>query len=98
MARLSCRPALPAQAQVWLALGRPHAQRARREVEAALPLLLAHGSLEARCTAVVALAEILLAQHTGPAAVAAESSRWVIRREGRGWAGLGGGRWAFLRG
>ncbi len=60
---------------MWLALGHAHAQHAQQEVEAALPLLLANGGLEARAHAMLALAEILMAKHDSAAGVAAESSR-----------------------
>ena len=64
-----------AQAQAWLALGEVQAQRAQQEVEAVLPLLSAHGSLEARSRGLVALAEIMLAKHHSAAGVATEAER-----------------------
>lgn len=63
------------QAKVWHTLGEQHAPRAQHEVEAVLPLLLAHGSLDARSRALIALAEILLARSRQASEMAARSPR-----------------------
>lgn len=70
---------LAAEAAVEVALlwcdmgGVAHAQRAQRELEAALPTVLAHGGLELQARAQLALAEALMAQHDTPASLAADA-------------------------
>lgn len=70
---------LAAEAAIEVALlwcdmgGAAHAQRAQRELEAALPTVLAHGSLEQQARAQLALAEALMAQHDTPASVSADA-------------------------
>ncbi len=72
---------LAAEAAVEVALlwcdmgGVAHAQRAQRELEAALPTVLAHGGLELQARAQLALAEALMAQHDTPASLAADA-KW----------------------
>ncbi|KAL4854908.1 Anaphase-promoting complex subunit 5 [Chlorella vulgaris] len=52
-------------ARLWCDMGPQHAQHAQQELEAALPIILAHGSLELQAAAQTALAEAVMAQHTG---------------------------------
>lgn len=61
-------------AMLWCDMGgTAHAQRAQRELEAALPTVLAHGSLELQARAQLALAEALMAQHDTPASLAVDA-------------------------
>jgi len=57
-------------AGIWRHMGKEHLERAREEVEAALPVILAHGNLDLRGRARVLLAEIVMeAQETAEGVV-----------------------------
>ena len=62
-------------AGLWCDMGAQHAQHARRELEGALPSILAHGSLELQAAAQVALAEACMTQHVTPAGLR-EDGEW----------------------
>lgn len=64
-------------ARLWCDMGPQHAQHAQQELEAALPTILAHGSLELQAAAQTALAEAVMAQHTGADGLRRDA-QWVL--------------------
>lgn len=60
-------------AQLWCDMGAQHAQHAQRELETALPTILAHGGLDLQARAQASLAEALMAKHASPAGLAGDA-------------------------